>query len=625
MKLIAVIAAFIVMLPFHGGAEEGKKVTFTGFFKVAKSHSDYRVNPDGTHTETHDMQIEVLTEEGIKSANYVDIRYSEGLQELSILHAYTLKKDGRRIDVPPANFQDRAAIEGGGPMFSDIKTKHIIFPDVAAGDRVGYSYRLVQKTALFPGHFTMSQSFSRHVVNDDARVSVTVPIDSLKLQVFAFGVQGGRSPDKDGRMQWVWSFANREVEAPDPMSVSPIDYGPRIFVSSFRDYGALAAAYEERARPKAAVTDRVRSLADEITRGVTDRREQARLLYGWVSKNINYAGNCIGVGSVVPHDVEAILVNRLGDCKDHTALLQALLAARGIESTPVLINSGTSYKLPEVPTIATLDHVLTYIPGLDLYADSTAQYTPFGMLPAALSGKPAVHTANFSGIRKTPPTDYKANRSNTKMTLQVHEDGSADGETINVETGNMASAIKTLMAQIPPSMEDNVIRAILAGSGFVGTGTLSRGDTHALSDTFSYGLKYHLTNAMNLPGPAAIHIIPIMPGALPTGSSAQQLNMPESKHNYPCHGHITTEEYVIKLPKSVKVISLPRDVRNSNGIAGYEASYRLDGTTITVTRKFESREPDNLCTPEDDRNFRVIAMEVLKDWKSQVIYQPAGE
>jgi hypothetical protein len=57
------------------------------------------VNPDGTHTETHDILIGVLTKEVVKLSNQVNISYSESLEETSILSAYTIKKYGRRIDV----------------------------------------------------------------------------------------------------------------------------------------------------------------------------------------------------------------------------------------------------------------------------------------------------------------------------------------------------------------------------------------------------------------------------------------------------------------------------------------------------------------------------------------------
>ena len=78
-------------------------------------------------------------------------------------------------------------------------------------------------------------------------------------------------------------------------------------------------------------------------------RERARLLYEWVSRNITYGGNCIGVGAVVPRDLDVVLDNRMGDCKDHATLLQSLWSAAGLRSEQVLVNAGEQYDLARRP------------------------------------------------------------------------------------------------------------------------------------------------------------------------------------------------------------------------------------------------------------------------------------
>ncbi len=621
MKFFFTVVFLVLFAPLCVNAADDVSGSFEGFLKYEKNYSDYAVNADGTHTETHEVVIKVLTDAGVEYANQVEIGYSKSLNEVEILSAYTLKKDGRRIDVPASNIQERAAVSGGGPMYSDIKTRVIIFPDVAAGDKVGYSYKYIQKTALFPGQFSMVQAFTKFVVFDDVRVSVNVPAGTLKLRTFATGVKGGRIKDKNGRMRWVWTYRNPKMVTPELGSVAAIDYGPRIIVSSFKDYGDLAAAYEERAKPKAAVTEKIRKLSDKLTRGVSDRRNQAKILYTWVAQNIHYAGNCIGIGAVVPHDADMVLTNRLGDCKDHAALLQALLAAKGIESTPALVNYGTSYKLPKIPAVSVFNHVINYIPGLHLYADSTAQYTPFGILPIGESGKPVIHTAAFAGVKHTPSSNYKNNRSEMKMTLHIHEDGSADGEAHNEENGIFSVGVRTMMANLQPNMEDNIMRAILSRRGYTGTGTLIKSDPMELSDHYTYGSNFHLNDAMNLPGPGAFMLAPIFPNAAPVSAALADLNLPERTIDYPCFGGIATETYTIELPKSVKVFALPEGVHISNSTMTYDTSYSQKGNTITAVRRFEDRTKSSICTAKNDREYRPLAREILRDLKAQIIYR----
>lgn len=625
MKLITTVVLLILVFSFGVCADEGKTKPFSGNIKYEKYYVDYEVNANGTYTENHDIVIAVLTDEGVKSANQEDISYSESLEEIVNLSAYTLKKDGMRIDVPADNIQERAAVAGGGPMYSDIKTKVIIFPDVATGDKVGFSCKSIHNIALFPGHFSMTHAFTKFMVYDDVRITISVPVNSLKLQVFAAGVEGGKMPDKDGRLRWAWTYKNKEIATPEDGSVGPLDYGPRIIVSSFKDYGAIAAAYEERARPKAAVTEKVRALAEELTHGITGTREQAKALYTWVAQNIHYAGNCIGIGSVVPHDTEMILANKLGDCKDHTALLQALLAAKGIESTAALVNSGDTYKLPEVPSVNVFNHVINYIPSLDLYADSTSEYTPFGLLPEDESGKPIVHTANFTGIKQTPSTDYKVNRSYSKTVIHINKDGSADGETKSEEAGMLSVWVRAWFASVQPNMEDRVVRSVLSRNGYTGTGTIIKADPREMSDHYAYSSKYHLDNAINLPGPGALYVSPVFFNALPISSAVRGLNMPGRTLNYGCLSGTSIEEYTVDLPENIKVVALPKGVHITGNNVNYDSTYSQEGNIVTVIRKLEVRTLGNLCTPEDDKKSRPVKRNILKDLKAQVIYQPIDD
>src|SRR5438445_1398884 len=90
-----------------------------------------------------------------------------------------------------------------------------------------------------------------------------------------------------------------------------------ILASSFKDYGELAAAYKARARDKSVVTPEIQKLADELTAGLSDKREQTKRLYQWVARNVRYVAMALGDGGYVPHDAASVLANRYGDCKDH--------------------------------------------------------------------------------------------------------------------------------------------------------------------------------------------------------------------------------------------------------------------------------------------------------------------
>jgi transglutaminase-like putative cysteine protease len=259
------------------------------------------VNADATYSVLEERVLRVVSEEGLRIAGQALFEYSESLQQMEVLSAYTLKKDGTRIDVPAASIYTRDhTFSRDAPIFSDYKLKVIVFPNVAPGDKVVHQVRTTQISPLFPGHFSMVQTFGYAHTYEDVRISVSVPAGSLPLYADAVGFAGGKLEDQEGRSRWEWTAKNLTLP---PGAARLLDgREPYVIVSSFKDYAALAAAYRERAESKAVVSDNIKALADELTAGISEPRAQARALYNWVSRNIRYVAVFLGAGGVVPHE-----------------------------------------------------------------------------------------------------------------------------------------------------------------------------------------------------------------------------------------------------------------------------------------------------------------------------------
>ena len=621
----SIVLQFLVAAALFGSslarADDAKK-DFAGYTKYVFYHARYDVNPDGTHVETKSWGLKVLTDQGVSEAQEASVSVSERLQTMEVLEAYTLKKDGSKVNVPSTNFQDETNTGKGtaAPMFSDMRTKTVAFPDVAVGDTVVLSYKLTEKEATFPGNFSMLQTFSKFEVYDDVHVSLSAPA-SLALQVFSRGVDGGEAPSSNGRRNWTWSYKNLQIATPEAGAVSPVDYGPLIVATTFKDYGALAAAYNARAKTKATQTDRIRKLANDLTQKAHTPREQAKALYDWVAQNIKFAGNCVGVGSVVPHDADVVLANRMGDCKDHTTLLQSLLAVKGIASTPTLINSGDAYTLPAAPCIEAFNHVISYIPSLDLYADSTSPYTAFGELPTGDAGKPVVQTVDYKGIQHTPVPKWNAYAMSSTTTMKINADGSAEGETEVETTGDMAGRTRYGMMYLQPNMEDTMVRRALAAQGFTGTGTLSLGDVHDLTDSYKYGSKFKISDAMNMPGPGAMYIRSPFDGVGGVTLYLADTSEPDATVDFGCTGGYAKSVVTISMPKGVKVLAMPKDVEVKGGDETYKATYQQKDGTVTAVRVLEDHTPGPVCSPAVMTWWKQFSTGVRKDLRAQLLYQ----
>src|SRR5205814_8680278 len=380
MRSIHRICSLVFVAILHAGSlaqtavSEAPQKTHKSLFTVLRDDVTYDVRADGAYSFEEFKSFRLNNAQGVKQGSQFSLSYSTSLQDLEVLEAYTTTPDGKRIDVEADKIiQQQSAQSAGAPMFDDAKVKTVGFPATEIGSVLTLHWRSVQKIPLFPGAFSMTRVFPKTADVRSSVLTLRVP-ESLELRVEAIGVDGGALPsDKPGSKPWRWTLPVAPAHAREIGSVNAYDYSPRVVATTLASYDAAGMAYLERARPKAAVTPAIQRLADEITHGIEDRRNQAEALYRWVSKNVRYVGIFLGFGGVVPHDAEAIATARYGDCKDHVTVLEALLAAKGIKSSPVLVNVGDTYTVPKVAAApGVVNHATTLLADFDVFVDSTA-------------------------------------------------------------------------------------------------------------------------------------------------------------------------------------------------------------------------------------------------------------
>jgi transglutaminase-like putative cysteine protease len=591
--------------------------------RLDRYHIDYVLNEDGSNTRTYDWARTVLQEKALEATKRASVSHSTSVEKVEILEAYTRKANGQRLDVPQSNYQitvNRGA-QDGSPAFSDRTSVTVVFPDVAVGDTTVFKYRVDQAEAIFPGHFSVTDTYAKMLVYKDVRVRVDAPA-SMKARYEGRGMKQRTGKGK-GR-QWVeWTWRNLEPTRTKRRDWSVYDIEGEVgyTYSTFDSYAAIAAAYAARARPKAAVTGRVSKLADEIVGKRTDPREQARALYDWVATKIGYAGNCIGVGVVVPRDLDFILDNKMGDCKDHATLLQALLSAKGIPSTQALINAGSVYRLPKIPVVSTVNHVINYIPQWDLYLDSTSSTTPFGMLPFAVSDKPVLLTDAHKDGQRTPSTPIGSNAQHMKTVVDVKSDGSIEATMEVAQKGVFAANSRDWAREFPKDQEKDLVKNVFQSDGQVASGTLQKDDPTELLDRYNFSLKMQVQDYIHRPGAGAFNIAPLFGTEAPVARYVWSAMDHEETTDVACSNGTATEEYVYTFPADMQILSVPDDFEIANDFLSYQATYKLEGRKLTVFRKFDDRTKGNTCSPALMAQYKALTEKVIPNMRAQVLYK----
>ncbi|WP_244111288.1 DUF3857 domain-containing protein [Burkholderia gladioli] len=592
----------------------------------------YDVHADGSYTKDVTELDRIDTEQGVREGGESSLGYSTSLQALEIVEAYTLTRDGRRIDVTPDQIREQQSpASARAPMFVDQRLKVVVFPAVEVGAKLMLHYRLTQKTPLFPGQFSALEQFSDGVPRESMQLTVRAPA-AMPLQADAVDLPGGRQPAGEaggeaGVQVWRWSLSKQPARTPELYSTASLDRSPRVAITSFADYAAIGAAYQQRAMPKAAVTPKVQALADSLTEGVSDRRRQAEILYDWVSTHIRYVALYLGLGGVVPHDADAILAAAYGDCKDHVTLLEALLAAKGIASQPVLVNLGNTYWVPKVALpLGVFDHAITYLPEFDLYVDSTAMLARFGVLPSSELGKRGLvaGTDKQAGSLRTLPLGDPAHDT-VRVTRRVamEADGTLQGSGQIDNEGVFDLNARSVFASLPPGMEAQVAERILALTGQDGTGTYHYADVRDLGKPFVYGSAFRLPEYALLPGPGAIPV-PVGLGSINgIASTFDAAGLETRQTSIAMAARHVVETTIVTLAPGVRVPRLPKPVAIDSPLGSYRASYRQDGSdgaVVTVTRDLLLKPAGPLITPADYPAFRKFALAVKRELRTQLVY-----
>lgn len=593
-------------------------------FVTKLSHVTYDVEKDGRYVVDVTTRIQVLQQSALEQVKRFSFSFSNSTQTGEVLEAYTLKKDGRKIPVPAGNYQHQTN-EGradAGPFFSDRKSISAVFPDLDVGDAVHIQYRETEKEAMFPGEFSVAARYSPFASQEDVRVTVRAPKEMPLRQEHYF--MDFTESERDGKRVMEWRYSN-----PKPRERSDDDEGlwsykevPGFLVSTFPTYEAIAQAYGARALPKAVPTPAIKDLANKIVGAETQPREKTRRLYEWVSRNITYGGNCIGVGAVVPRDLNVVIESKIGDCKDHATLLQALLAAVDIPSEQVLVGVGGDYELPEVPVVSMVNHVFNYLPTLKMYADATAKEVPFGYLPSGTYAKPVIHVGPAKALAKVPGPSHSARgRQQLEMSLKIADTGSATGSMHVKVKGIEASQMRSYLRELNGQQERDFVKSMLSMYGYRARGTLERSDVQELSDDVEFTIKFEIDNYLrNAGATGSLYVGPVMSTPLAVSNLATE-DGPAPKRSLTCAGFTSTEAYKLELPASISVISLPDDANLKGTYVDYKATYKQKGHLLTVNRTVDDKTPGGICAADMYAEFMKQKAPVGENLRTQVLYK----
>jgi transglutaminase-like putative cysteine protease len=583
------------------------------------------VRPDLTATVNSTTRFKILRESAIRALGQQTVSYIESLNPLEVVEAYTEKADGRKLFVDPGNILTRDAATGLNAVYQrDAKVKTIIFPDVEVGDTLVYVLKVNRVDQRFPGHWFYHAVLPGSVPYGTFRLTVDEP-KSLGLRTATTGEGLSHTvTDVDESRRHEFNFRPSGWKLEEPSAISFWDRDPRIVMTSFKDPTDLGASYWSSMKDRDVVDPEIQTLADDITKGIESKRAQAAAIDHWVKKNIRYVLVFLGSGGITPNPPLTVLKNKFGDCKDHVALMGALLRAKGIASEQVLINFGNSYRLPELPA-PFFNHVMLYLPDFDLYTDPTASHASFATLPEGSYDKPVLHISKAgSRAARTPPAKPDDHVTIAKTTASIGADGAIKGTTRQTATGIFAISARATAMQIQTQGREKYAETVLRSHGEPGTGLFEAATPFDFAEPYVIQGAFSLNKKLETPfnGPRTIPFG--MPIHRRPGIGLLGQRIAGRTTDFTCFPGKQVEEVELTFADG---LPMPRQIRGRNidsKYFSYQSHYVISGRTLTIRREFRSNVAGHVCAKEIESELTEPLQEVARSLRTRMSFQPAA-
>ena len=630
---LAVLALLLVAAPVRGAGADGGFIPRTGpellrATRQVLEHTDldlegesvlvldrqthFELDADGRQTATRRV-VYVFLSDDTEGWETVSAGWSPWHQERPTILARVVDAAGveRRLD--PATLSETTLEDGNPATFSDRRVLEAPLPGVGRGAVVETATVVRDTEPFFSAGTVTSESLATWTPTIQGRVVVSHP-ESLPVR---YEVQGGGQEITEQRGGGFRVLAAQMAPVGDRWvyeSHLPFDQPavPFLLFSTAESWSDVASSYAEVVERAlgAAGTKAALGVSPKL-RGSLHQRVDSAL--AWLWSEVRYTGLELGKAAIVPRSPVATLQRGYGDCKDQATLLTALLRRGGLDAHVALLDAGEDWEASEqLPGLGQFDHAIVYVDGEEpLWIDPTSSGTPAGEIPFQDQGRLAlIARPGERELRRTPVLDAAVNRLEETRTVKLPEYGTGSLTEISRYTGELARSIRPTFqgareSDLPAMLTDYARRMYL-------TGEIADARVGAIEEHHQpFELEFLIDEAPRFVTDLGQAVAALTPSAVTASVPPELLVRDGIRQNdyvlpYPRE---TTLRYLIDVPRSLELRSLPETRSVEQGGVRFSESYRQQDDGV-VEAVFELSLPHREMSAEDFNAARVLLSEI---------------
>jgi tetratricopeptide (TPR) repeat protein len=343
------------------------------------------VFPNGLASRFHQVVFQPLTDAAAAESREYDFGYQVDSQTVQIRGARIYRKDGSMVEAIESG-AGAMADDPSVAMYTSGRTYYVRFPRIEPGDVVELQYRVEDIAAR--NEFADYFGEVVYLQSGEPMARAEYVLITPKTRKFYFNdpkLAGLQKTEADQGDTHIFHYLATDVPGLEQEPLQPpwTEVLPHVHVSTYASWDEMGKWYWGLIKDQLVPDDEVHQRALELTKGLTDEKAKVRAIYDYVSQKTRYVALEFGIHGFKPYRCAQIFARGFGDCKDKATLIVTMLGSLGIKATPVIVRTANKGDIePSPASLAPFDHMIAYVPDLDIYLDGTAEYTGETELPA---------------------------------------------------------------------------------------------------------------------------------------------------------------------------------------------------------------------------------------------------
>lgn len=580
------------------------------------------VKSDGTVIARYRLTYKLFNERARVLAE-VNLPYNASYQDIHVLSARTIRKNGSVVDVKPADIRVSSPYHEY-LMYDDAQGIGFSMPAIEDECIIDYTWEEVTRPLLMPGQFWTYWNFSGTEPVGLCRYVLKAPIGKqINYKVYNDeSLKPVVTQSVDGKFRtYTWERSNLKPIEFEPGMPPLSEIGSWLEVSSIGTWQEVARWFSGLQSPQVRSTPAVKRTVEELIAGKSTDTDKARAIYDWVANRTRYVGLEFGLSAYRPHPAPEVHDKQYGDCKDKANLLITMLQIAGIKARPVLLHAEERRPVNEgLPSLNAFNHCIAVatVDGREVWLDATAEACAFGDIPFSDRGVQGLVVDAGTGEFKTIPRyQPEENGVTIRSVVSLQADGSAEATYDIAMRGESGQRIReTLRAMTPAQRKDMMEK--MAQRFATGGSMKSFSAPDGIDKTGT--LKFQLVTTAPSYAEQADDLL-IVSLLLPS-NTPQASPYTADKREWPIveeDASQTETETTITLPAGYTADRLPADLRLSSALQDYSRSITRSADGRSITIKSSVTEKPGRVAPQQYQTIRDYYNTLVKSGAQKIV------